>query len=132
RAQEGHGLTRPELAVLVATAKLALQEAIEHGKLGLDPAVESEFCAAFPSAMQKQFGKAIEQHRLRGEIVATKLANRVVNTLGVLPPVESGERGGAAMAHIAAVLVVVERLLGVDAIWEAIETGAMPEDARIA
>ena len=34
RGQEGRGLTRPELAVLLATAKLALQDAIEHGTLG--------------------------------------------------------------------------------------------------
>src|SRR3546814_12540894 len=33
RAQEGLGLTRPELAVLIATAKLALQDAIERGDL---------------------------------------------------------------------------------------------------
>ena len=36
RAPEGHGLTRPELAVLLATAKLALQDAIEHTDLGTD------------------------------------------------------------------------------------------------
>jgi glutamate dehydrogenase len=132
RAQDGRGLTRPELAVLLATSKLALQEAVEQGTLGRDPALEPDLFAAFPAAMQKKFGKAIEEHRLRTEIVATKLANRIVNRLGVLHPFELAEEEGASMQDIAAMFVVAERLLGLDAIWQAIETGAMSEGARIA
>ncbi|MCW3848167.1 NAD-glutamate dehydrogenase [Sphingomonas sp. LB-2] len=132
RAQEGRGLTRPELAVLLATAKLALQDAIENGGLGHDPELKSDLLAAFPAAMQKKFAKAIEEHRLRNEIVATKLANRVINRLGVLHPFELGEEEGASMRDIAAMFVVVERLLGLPEIWEAIETGDMSEGARIA
>jgi len=132
RAQDGHGLTRPELAVLLATAKLALQEAIEDGNLGHDPALEADLHAAFPTAMRKQFGKAIDEHRLRTEIVATKLANRVVNRLGVLHPFELAEEEGASLRDIAAMFVVAERLLGLDAIWQAIEEARISEGARIA
>jgi len=132
RAQDGRGLTRPELAVLLATAKLALQEAIEQGSLGHDPALEPDLLAAFPTAMQTQYAKAIEAHRLRTEIVATKLANRVVNRLGVLHPFELAEEEGASMQDIAAMFVVAERLLCLPGIWQAIETGAMSEGARIA
>jgi glutamate dehydrogenase len=132
RAQEGHGLTRPELAVLLATAKLALQAAIEQGTLGLDPDLAPDLHAAFPPAMRKKFGKAIDEHRLRGEIVATKLANRIVNRLGVLHPFELAEEEGAAMSDIAAMFVVTERLFGLPALWAEIETAAMPEAARLA
>jgi glutamate dehydrogenase len=48
--------------------------------------------------MQKKFATAIDEHRLRNEIVATKLANRIVNRLGVLHPFELAEEEGAAMA----------------------------------
>ncbi|HEX8302868.1 NAD-glutamate dehydrogenase [Sphingomonas sp.] len=132
RAQDGRGLTRPELAVLLASTKLALQDAIEHGGLGLDPALESDLRAAFPAAMQKRFGKAIEEHRLRNEIVATKLANRVINRLGVLHPFELAEEEGASMADIAAMFAVAEQLFGLPEIWEAVETAAVSEGARIA
>jgi glutamate dehydrogenase len=131
RAQEGHGLTRPELAVLLATAKLALQEAIEHGALGLDPELAPDLHAAFPPAMRRKFAAAIDAHRLRGEIVATKLANRIVNRLGVLHPFELAEEEGAAMSDIAAMFVVTERLFRLPALWAEIETAAMPEAARI-
>jgi len=132
RAQEGRGLTRPELAVLLATSKLALQDAIEDGDLGLDPELEPDLIAAFPPAMQKKFKKPIEEHRLRGEIVATKLANRIVNRLGVLHPFELAEEEGASLRDIAAMFVVAERLFGLPAIWEAIETAAISEQARLA
>ncbi|NML08339.1 NAD-glutamate dehydrogenase domain-containing protein [Sphingomonas sp. G-3-2-10] len=132
RAQEGRGLTRPELAILLASCKLALQDAIENGNLGQDAALVSDLHAAFPAAMQKTFAKAIDEHRLRPEIVATKLANRVVNRLGVLHPFELGEEEGASMRDIAAMFVVAERLLGLPAIWQAIETAKISEGARIA
>ena len=132
RAQDGVGLTRPELAVLLATSKLALQDAIETGGLGLDPALESDLIAAFPTAMQDRFKTAILDHRLRGEIVATKLANRIVNRLGVLHPFELAEEEGASLRDIAMMFVVTERLFGLQPLWEEIETAAMSESARIA
>lgn len=132
RATEGRGLTRPELAVLLATAKLALQDEIERAGLGDDPVLEHDLHAAFPPAMQDRFGKAIDQHRLRGQIVATKLANRIVNRIGILHPFELAEEEGAALGDIAAMFVVTERQFALDALWREIETTAMPESGRLA
>jgi len=132
RGQDGQGLTRPELAVLLATAKLTLQDAIEHGHLGDQPELLPDLYAAFPRAMRERFADAIEQHRLRGEIVATKLANRIVNRLGILHPYELAEEEGASLADIAAMFVVAERLFGLGDLWARIETETMPEAARIA
>ncbi len=132
RAAEGAGLTRPELAVLLSTAKLALQDAIEAAGLGADPLLEPDLRAAFPPAMQERFGKAIDQHQLRGEIVATKLANRMVNRIGILNPLELAEEEGAALGDVAAMFVVVEQLFGLGALWRDIETTGMAEDGRLA
>ena len=132
RGQDGQGLTRPELAVLLATAKLALQDAIEATDLGLDPVLRPDLHAAFPAAMRERFADAIDQHRLRRQIVATKLANRIVNRLGILPPVELAEEEGVGMADIAAMTVAAEHLFDLPALWQAIETEPMTEPARIA
>jgi glutamate dehydrogenase len=132
RAADGHGLTRPELSVLLATAKLALQDAIETARLGTDSALLPDLHAAFPPAMRERFGEAIDAHALRGEIVATKLANRIVNRLGLLHPFELAEEEGAALGDIAAMFVVAEQLFGLPGLWTSIETTAMPESARIA
>ena len=132
RGLDGGGLTRPELAVLLATAKLALQDAIEHTPLGEAPELTADLHAAFPSAMRTSYARAIVEHRLRGEIIATKLANRIVNRLGILNPFELAEEEGAAMGDIVAMFVVAERLFGLDALWAEIERETMPEGARIA
>lgn len=132
RAAEGEGLTRPELAVLLSTAKLALQDAIEQAGLGADALLEPDLRAAFPTAMQEKFGKAIDEHQLRGEIVATKLANRIVNRIGLLNPFELAEEEGAALGDVASMFVVVERLFDLGALWRDIETTAMSEDGRLA
>ena len=132
RESEGRGLTRPELAVLLATAKLALQDAIEGSDLGDDEALLPDLHVAFPPAMRERFGAAIDHHRLRGEIVATKLANRIVNRIGILHPFELAEEEGAALSDIAGMFVVAEQQFGLDALWQAIETAVMPEAARIA
>src|SRR3546814_3667421 len=73
RAGEGRGLTRPELAVLLSTAKLALQDAIENSDLPDDPALASELAAAFPDEMQRDFGQAIADHQLRRDRKSTRL-----------------------------------------------------------
>ncbi|SEM72752.1 glutamate dehydrogenase [Sphingomonas gellani] len=132
RGQEGAGLTRPELSVLLATAKLALQDAIETAGLGADPALRDDLHAAFPRAMREAFGPAIDEHRLRGEIVATKLANRIVNRLGVLQPFDVAEEEGASLGDLAAMFVVAERLFDLQPLWAEVERTAMPEAARIA
>src|SRR5688572_14431560 len=54
RAQEDRGLTRPELAVLLSHSKMALQAALEAGKITEDRTLDPELCNAFPETMQKR------------------------------------------------------------------------------
>ena len=132
RAQDGHGLYRPELAVLLSTAKLTLQDAIEDSALGDDPALSSDLAAAFPSAMQARFGEAVATHQLRREIIATKLANRIVNRLGTIHPFELMEEEGCAPADMAAAFAVAERLFAMPALWHALDTAQVSEATRLA
>ena len=131
RAADGRGLTRPELAVLLSSAKLALQAAIEDSPLPDDPGLADELLAAFPAPMRERFAEDILAHRLRREIIATKLANRVINRLGLIHPFELAEEEGASLAQVVAAFVAAERLLGMAAVWQQIETTAMAETARI-
>ena len=87
--------------------------------------------ADLPAPMRERFEEEILGHRLRREIVATKLANRMVNRLGLIHPFELAEEEGATLAQVAAAFAAVERLFGLDAIWQALETTAMPESARV-
>jgi glutamate dehydrogenase len=131
RAVEGRGLTRPELAVLLSNAKLALQDAIEVSDLPADPAAEPLLLGDFPATMQGPFRKRILAHRLRPQIVATVIANRIVNRMGLVHPFELAEEEGAGLDRVAAAFVSACELLGLERLWEAIDAAKMPEVARL-
>ena len=131
RAQEDRGLTRPELAVLLSNAKIALQAALEAGKITDDPTLTPELMAAFPQVMQERHGDAIRQHRLRREIIATRIANRFVNRLGITAAFSLSEEEGASLGQVAAAFVAAERLFRLDDLWRELETAPMAEQLRL-
>ena len=131
RAADGKGLTRPELAVILSSTKLALQDAIEASGLPDDSVLESNLIAMFPQAMQSTYLSQIRGHQLRRELVATDLANRIVNRLGLIHAFELPEEEGVALSDVAAAFVVVERLFDLKALWADIDASKMPEPARL-
>jgi glutamate dehydrogenase len=131
RQQDNRGLTRPELAVLLSTSKMALQAALEAGKITEDPTLTPELLAAFPKTMQRRHEDAILQHRLRREIIATKIANRFVNRLGITAAFTLSEEEGASFGQVAAAFVAAERLFDMRSFWEQLDTVNVPEQVRL-
>ena len=131
RAQENRGLTRPELAVVLSMAKITLQEAAEGLKLADDPSMEEELFAAFPEPMRGAHADAIRAHRLKNEIVATKVANRFVNRLGPSIALDMTDEEGASLAQVVIAFLVAERLLKLDKLWGRIERAEVSEKIRI-
>jgi len=132
RGHEGRGLTRPELAVILSMSKMALQDAAEELKLADDPTMEAELMAAFPAPMQKKHADAIRAHRLRHQIIATKVANRFVNRLGPSLPLDMTEEEGVGLPQVIAAFLVAERLLDLKSLWAKIEAAKVAETSRIA
>ncbi|MFN2099463.1 NAD-glutamate dehydrogenase [Altererythrobacter sp. MF3-039] len=131
RAGDGAGLTRPELAVLLSSAKLMLQDAIEGGDLAQDKTLVSTLLKAFPTPMRDKFRHQILNHRLRTELIATKLSNRIVNRLGLIHAFELVEEEGVDLAEVAAAFVTVDRLFGLEELWEELDHAKMNESARL-
>lgn len=131
RANDGQGLMRPELAVLLSSSKLVLQDAIENSPLPEDPALERELFAAFPEPMRKKFKGEIANHRLRRELIATKLANRMINRMGVSHPFELVEEEGVTLAQVASGFVAADRLFDLPGLFDRIERTPMDEQARL-
>ena len=82
RQLRGEPLTRAELGVLLAYAKLTLFDDVVATALPDDPHFEADLFAYFPARMGKKYAGEIRAHRLRREIVATQLANDAVNRGG--------------------------------------------------
>src|SRR3546814_490403 len=108
-----------------------MQDAIEQSDLPADPGLTEMLLDAFPRPMQEKFARFIKDHQLAREIVATKLANRIVNRLGIVHPFELMEEEGAGLAQVAAAFSLAERLFGLDALWQRLETAPIPEPARV-
>ena len=131
RAADGVGLTRPELAVLLSSTKLVLQDAIEESDLPDDPILEDLLLRSFPAPMRKKFKEQIENHRLRREIIATKLANAIVNRMGMIHPFELAEEEGVELSQVAAAFVAVAHLFDLRGLWAELDTAQMEEGARL-
>ncbi|WP_164157394.1 NAD-glutamate dehydrogenase, partial [Sandarakinorhabdus rubra] len=132
RAAAGEGLTRPELAVVMAYAKMAAYDALVASDVVDDPLLEADLIAAFPVAMQEAHRAAILSHRLRRELVATKLANELVNRAGLTTPFELAEELGVGLADVARAFVAARTLHGFDTVWQAIDTADLPAATALA
>jgi len=84
RRLRGQSLTRPELAVLLAYAKLTLKPALVAGTVLDDPAMNDYLVGYFPERAVEAAGEAaLAGHRLRRDIIATQLANEMLDLMGV-------------------------------------------------
>ena len=85
---------------MLSISKLVLQDAAEELQLADDQLVEPQLFDAFPKPMRKAHADAIRAHRLRNEIVATKVANRLVNRLGPGVAFDLTEEEGASLQQV--------------------------------
>ena len=121
RVAEGKGLTRPELSVLLAYAKISVFEEVLNSPLPDDPYLKRTLGLYFPKLMQKQFGRLISQHSLRREIIATYVANTLVNRTGPSFVNMISELTGAKVEAIATAYLICRQIFGLAEIWSSIE-----------
>ncbi len=111
--QQGLGPTRPELAVMLAYAKMWLFDELTRSDSMDDPLFERELVAYFPDALH-QFGRSIVTHQLRREIIATRLSNEIVDTCGVSFVQRAAETSGVDFAVIALAYEAVRRIFNLN------------------
>lgn len=88
RSHDQRGLTRPELAVLLAYSKIILFQRLLNESNDIPMEYTSVLMNYFPTVLQKRFSQEIQQHQLSREIIATILSNQLMNHLG---PVDAFE-----------------------------------------
>jgi glutamate dehydrogenase len=117
----GQGLTRPELSVLLAHAKLALNDELLESDLPDEKLLEKDLIAYFPAEIRKKFAAAIPRHRLNREIIVTILTNQIVNRAGFTFVNDLKERTGQGAPAIARGFAIVRDSFGLENIWAGIE-----------
>ncbi|HTT97524.1 MAG TPA: NAD-glutamate dehydrogenase [Rhizomicrobium sp.] len=131
RAQNDKGLTRPELAVLLAYSKLDLKDELLASTLPDDPHFSFELASYFPDLMVQKFRGEMESHRLRREIITDVLTNRIVNLAGPVFVSRMKEMTGAPGSEIARTYVVAEGAFGLSTLKERVDALDGKVDAAV-
>ena len=121
RRREGRGLTRPELALLFAYGKIALNHALTETGSAADPYLARELQRYFPQAMQRRFPERIKRHRLRKQIIITATTNSIVNRVGPTLLIHCSEASNANAAAIARAYTIARDSADLRALWSQIE-----------
>ena len=121
RSAGGRGLTRPELAVLMAYVKNTLVDALGDSDLPDDAQLLPYLLGYFPPLLVERFPRAIAAHRLRREIVATVIANDLVNRGGITFVQEMRERTGRGAGDVARAYAIVKEIFGFDRLWAMVD-----------
>jgi len=106
---------------VLAYAKITLYAALLESDLPEDAALDDELDLYFPAPLPERFGDVMRRHRLRREIVATRVTNDLIDRAGTTFVFRLGEDTGASPADIARASIVAREVFGVRSVWEEIE-----------
>ena len=121
RVVTGQGLTRPELSVLIAYAKMVLKEDFNIESITGNPYYNKYLLNAFPNVLRTQFANEMQDHPLRSEIIATKLTNEIINDMGLNFVHRTREETGANVTEICKAYSIVKEIFNMGQLWEAVE-----------
>ncbi len=121
RRAAGLGLMRPELAVLVAYAKITTAQDIAASDLSDDIFAQQALVEYFPSGLRERFAAAMAEHPLLREIIATQLANQLVNYSGATFVARLGGETTASTPEIVRAHTAARQVFDTDAVWADIE-----------
>lgn len=122
RRSKGQGMTRPELAVLLAYSKIALYNKIMDSNLTDQEFYVDYLVSYFPELMQKKFQDDILNHPLRREIIATVLANTLINRVGPSFVYEMSQATNCSISEVVHAFFVVIKALNLSKWWQTIDS----------
>jgi glutamate dehydrogenase len=134
RRAAGRGLTRPELGIIQAYAKIHFSKSLVDTAIPDLPEMQDYWLLAyFPTPLRKKFRKDILSHRLRREIIATTMASSLVNRMGPVFVNKIQEKTGASSAAIARAYIDVREAFNMRELWDSIESldGTVPAEAQL-
>jgi len=121
RQSRGQGLMRPELCVLMAYAKIALSSDLAISPLVEEPYFDKMLFDYFPKEMQEHFAEEIAAHPLRRDIIATQIANDVVNRGGITFVDRLKDKTGCSLEMIIRGYTVLRDGFGISRLYNAID-----------
>ncbi len=124
RLGQGQGLTSPELSVLAAYAKIELASALRESDLADDPWFRKTLRAYFPEQLRERFDAELDTHPLRREIIATVVANDMINVGGITFAFRTMEETSATEVAVAKAFVALREIYDLNTVVE--ELNSLP------
>ncbi len=121
RMRTGKGLTRPELAILISYAKINFTQDLLASDIPETKEMQNWLFDYFPDILQDQYAKEIKRHKLAREIVATTMANSLINRMGPTFIKSRMNKTGANPAEIAKAYIIVRDAYNLRDNWDALE-----------
>lgn len=121
RRGAGKGLNRPELATVQAYAKIILTQDLLDTNIPDQPELQDKLVNYFPSKLRGKYKDEIAGHRLRREIIATKLAVNIINRMGPVFVRRNIVKTGMDCADVVRAFMVVQDIFGLGDLWDRVE-----------
>ncbi|MEO7065646.1 MAG: NAD-glutamate dehydrogenase domain-containing protein [Rhodanobacter sp.] len=121
RKTRGLGLTRPELAVLLAYDKIRLFQQLLASDVPEDPYLSRELMRYFPKPLHETYATHMQRHRLKREIICTAVTNSTINRMGATFMMRMQEDTGQRPAAIAKAYTAAREILDARVMWKEIE-----------
>ncbi len=119
--QDRKGLTRPEISTIQSYVKIKLFEDILASDLpDNDYIINNWLFDYFPKPIQK-YREEILEHKLKREIIATMIANNIINRMGPVFIKSRSEKTGRSAIDVVKAFLIMSKAFNADAIWEGIE-----------
>lgn len=114
-------LTRPEISVVTSYSKMYLKTELAPVGYLDDDYLLPYLYSAFPGRLRKRYKNAMQEHPLRREIIATQLANSVINLLGPSFIYRMVDSTGAPPCEVVKAAIIAKDIFQVENVWEQIE-----------
>jgi glutamate dehydrogenase len=121
RRQRKQGLTRPEIAIVLSYAKIDLYNGLASSGQTLEDFLTTDPQRYFPPLLRRRYKDLIPGHRLSREILATLIANNIVNRMGPVFVRRMQQDTGVNTVTIARAYVIARELCRASSIWRSIE-----------
>ncbi|HQW37365.1 MAG TPA: NAD-glutamate dehydrogenase [Usitatibacteraceae bacterium] len=115
------GLAAPERAVLLAYSKMVLFDDLVKGDLIDDEYVARALPGYFPAELTRRYAAVMPRHPLKREIVATVVANAMINRTGSVFVHRMQEETGATPDEVTRAFILVRDIYGFERLWAAID-----------
>jgi glutamate dehydrogenase len=115
------GFTRPELAVVLSYAKIDLYDGLIASGQTLEDFLIVDPLRYFPAVLRRRYTEFIPGHRLSRQILATLIANDLVNRMGPSFVRRINKDTGADVVTIARAYTVARQICQAGPLWKTIE-----------